>query len=218
MLWKLIVINASIINLYGCYVVLGDIRGLNNDLVISTEGVATDAIVLYKANVVTAPADAGVIEYRMFGIGHWGPIVIGQFGGPNNWTDCANWILTGTPDTWSHGWIMMYEGTTYSASGTVTFTGTPGNGRKFEIYGSTVTTGGCQGAAPAAPGGIDFFPGTTPGVWDPTSTYDGVAGTLLYNADESRARAEKIIGKIKSDFDALVKKQGEKNDRQRSLF
>jgi hypothetical protein len=93
----------------------------------------------------------------------------------------CNWSFTGTQDTMLN-FIYMYDGK-FSATASYpphTFTGVLPAGNKFGLVtGAEVWTGDYQGAAAAAPGGLDYFPGTNPGTWDTTSTYDGIAGTTL---------------------------------------
>ena len=160
----------------GASVILGDYP--TTDIVISPA--ATDVITVNFGSklYIYCPSPTCKIEVRQKGVGYWGFLCVGQFGGDNIIEDGGKWEFTGIADWYTHGFIFIWNGGKYQALPGVTYTMTvPPGGRKFEITEqASVWTNGYQGAAGAAPGGINFFPGTDPGWWGATSSYDAVWG------------------------------------------
>lgn len=167
----------------GAYVGLGtrdyyDTPSRETDLVIDIQAGGPDWIIIYGRSTLDIAYNGGKIECRQYGRGGWGVINAGQYGGGNTVIDNATWEFTGaTPDSWSWAFIFMWDSVYTAAAKCKFIETTPPLGQKFiGLNGSKFYTSGLQGAAPAAPGGLEFFPGSYAGTWDTSCFYDNVLG------------------------------------------
>lgn len=87
--------------------------------------------------------------------------------------DTGNWTTTGTADDYYGAFIVVQNSAYFEAGATYTAT-TPPNGLRF------ISDFGGRIGSNAGPGtmGLGFFPGTTPGTCDASSSYDGSPGPI----------------------------------------